>query len=171
MKLIPAEPGRLWPFKRAVLAVVMLVSLTLVGTALAADGATVSVGDYDVSRGESFTVMVELEGGVDVAGYSFELGFNPAVVEVQSVTVGDFYLKKKNYKAAIERYLEALEYQPNLIEAYEALARAYEKSGEIDKALAVCNEFIAKFPYSKKVKNFQSQLNKLLKKKAKTSRL
>jgi len=89
--------------------------------------------------------------------------FNPMEAE-RSVKVGNFYLKKKNYPAAIQRFLEALEYQPNMIKAYEALARTYEKSGEIDKAIAVCNDFISKFPYSPKVKKFRSQLSKLEKK-------
>ena len=90
--------------------------------------------------------------------------FNPMEAE-KSVTVGNFYLKRKNYEAAIKRYLEALEYQPNLVEAYEALIRAYEKSGQIDKALAVCNDFLSKFPYSPKAELFRSQLPKLKKKK------
>jgi hypothetical protein len=75
---------------RGVLSVVMLVGLTLVGSVLAQDGATVSVGDYEVSRGDVFTVTVEIEDGEDVTGYAFDLTFDTTVVEVQSVTVGDF---------------------------------------------------------------------------------
>lgn len=87
---MPAELGRRWPLVRAVLAAVMLVGLTLVGPVLAQDDPTVSFADQDVSRGETFTVMVEVRDAVDVAGYSLELTFDPDVVEVQSVEVGDF---------------------------------------------------------------------------------
>ncbi len=89
-RLVPAEVGRAWPSLRAVLAVVMLVGLTFAGPVLAQNGATVSVGDYEVSRGDVFTITVEIEDAVDVAAYLVEIGFDPTVVEVQSVTVGDF---------------------------------------------------------------------------------
>jgi len=60
--------------------------------------------------------------------------FNPLLAE-QNINIGNFYLKKKNYTAAIQRYLTALEYHPDSIPAHEALARAYEKSGDIAKAI------------------------------------
>src|SRR5512146_1586627 len=50
---------------------------------------------------------------------------NPNLSE-QNVGIGDFYFKKKNYAAAIRRYIEAIEYQPDSARAYDALARAYE---------------------------------------------
>lgn len=90
--------------------------------------------------------------------------FNPMEAE-KSVEVGNFYLKRKNYSAAIQRYLEALDYQPNLVTAYEALVRAYEKNDEIDKAITVCNDFLSKFPYSPKADTFRSLLAKLQEKK------
>ena len=75
--------------------------------------------------------------------------------------IGDFYLKKKNYVAAIERYRDAIEYQPNLIAAYDALGRAYEKSGANDKALAVYRDFLQKFPESPKAPEFKSRCARL----------
>jgi len=89
--------------------------------------------------------------------------YNPMMAE-KSVKIGDFYLNKKNYDAAIQRYQEALEYQPNRIEAFEALGRAYEKKGEKDKALAVYKDFIEKYPASPKVAEFRSKMAKLQKK-------
>ncbi|MFH1575185.1 MAG: tetratricopeptide repeat protein [Acidobacteriota bacterium] len=90
--------------------------------------------------------------------------YNPMLAE-KSVGIGDFYFKKKNYDAAIERYLEALEYQPNRIDAFEALGKAYEKKGEPDKAAAVYRDFVEKYPASSKVPDFQSKIAKLEKKK------
>jgi tetratricopeptide (TPR) repeat protein len=86
--------------------------------------------------------------------------YNPMMAE-KCVDVGNFYLKRKNYAAAIERYLEALEYQPNLISAFEALGRAYEKDGKPAKALEVYNDFLRKYPNSPKSPDFRSKAAKL----------
>jgi len=81
-----------------------------------------------------------------------------------NLNVGNFYLKKKNYIAAIQRYLEALEYQPNLAEAHFALASAYEKNGEFTRAADVCRDFIRQYSDSPRAADFKSKLAKLEKK-------
>jgi len=88
---------------------------------------------------------------------------NPLLSE-KSLKIGDFYYKKKNYVAAIQRYKEAIEYQPDHAEAYEALSRAYEKNGDQSKALDVYKDFIQKNPDSPKVAEFRAKLAKLEKK-------
>jgi Tfp pilus assembly protein PilF len=86
-------------------------------------------------------------------------------VEAQkNLQVGNYYLKGKNYDAAIMRYLEALEYQPDFIKAFDALARAYEKNKQYDKAAGVCRDFLRKHPDSPKAADFRSMLDKLEKK-------
>jgi tetratricopeptide (TPR) repeat protein len=89
--------------------------------------------------------------------------YNPLLAQ-NNVKIGNFYLKRKNFAAAIQRFLEAIEYQPNLIEAYEALTSAYEKNGEISKAANICRDFISRNPESPKVVEFKSKLAKLEKK-------
>ena len=79
----------------------------------------------------------------------------------QSISIGDFYYKKKNYAAAIRRYLDAIEYQPDSARAYDALARAYEKQGDLDKAIAAYKQFINKNPDSPKSPEFRARLAKL----------
>lgn len=86
--------------------------------------------------------------------------FNP-LLSKRSVEIGNFYFKRKNYNAAIQRYIEALEYEPGSIKAYEALARAYEKNDEIDKAMDTYEEFIEKYPDSPKISDFRSKLSDL----------
>jgi tetratricopeptide (TPR) repeat protein len=88
---------------------------------------------------------------------------NPMLAE-QNVNIGNFYFKKKNYAAAIQRYLEAIEYQPNSIQAYEALTRAYEKNGEPLKAISAYKDFIEKNPDSPTSSEFRIRLAKLEKK-------
>lgn len=89
--------------------------------------------------------------------------YNPLLAQ-NNVNIGNFYLKKKNYIAAIQRFLEAIEYQPNLTGAHEALARAYEGNGEIMKAASVYRDFIRQYPNSPKVAEYRSKLAKLEKK-------
>jgi tetratricopeptide (TPR) repeat protein len=90
--------------------------------------------------------------------------YNPMMAE-KCVEVGNFYFKRRNYQAAIGRYLEALEHQPNLFEAFSALGRAYEKDGQPEKALGVYKDFLTKFPDSSKAPEFRSKVAKLEKKK------
>jgi tetratricopeptide (TPR) repeat protein len=89
--------------------------------------------------------------------------YNPLLAQ-NNLNIGNFYLKKKNYVAAIQRFLEAIEYQPNLTAAHDALARAYERNGEIVKAANVYRDFIRQYPESPKVAEFKSKLTKLEKK-------
>ena len=55
-------------------------------------------------------------------GYSF----NPLQAE-KEVKTGDFYFKKKNYKAAASRYEEATKWNPGWAEAFFRLGEAREK--------------------------------------------
>lgn len=88
---------------------------------------------------------------------------NPLLAE-QNLSIGNFYLKRRNYIAAIQRFLEALEYQPDSIPAMEALAKAYEKNGEINKAIGTYRDFLEKYPDSPKSSEFHARLAKLEKK-------
>ncbi len=90
--------------------------------------------------------------------------FSPLLSE-KNLKIGDFYFKRKNYAAAIERYKDAVDYQPNRTEAYEALARAYERNGDSDKAMDVYRDFIRKNPDSPKLAEFRNKLASLEKKK------
>jgi tetratricopeptide (TPR) repeat protein len=101
--------------------------------------------------------------GKEEADTSQPKEFNP-LLAAKNLKVGDFYFKKKNYIAAIQRYMEAIEYQPNFTEAYEALGRAYEKNGDLTKAINIYRDFIQKNPDSPKIAEFRTKLTKLEKK-------
>ena len=88
---------------------------------------------------------------------------NPSLAE-QNLKVGDFYFKRKNYPAAIQRYLEALQYQQNSIPAHEALAKAYEKNGDISKAIEILKILIEKNPDPSKSPEIQNKILRLEKK-------
>ena len=91
---------------------------------------------------------------------SKEKKFNPLEAQ-KNVKVGDFYYKRKNYGAAIRRYQEALEYQPNYIKAFERLGKTYEKSGKKQKAIDLYQQFIDKYPKSPKTADFKNRIVRL----------
>ena len=98
--------------------------------------------------------------GKEEAEAAKEKELNPALAE-QNLKVGDFYLKRKNYSAAVQRYRDAVDYQPSLLAAYEALAKAYEKMGENAKAAEAYREFIRNNPNSPKIPEVNSRIVKL----------
>jgi tetratricopeptide (TPR) repeat protein len=53
---------------------------------------------------------------------------------MKNVEVGDFYMKKGNYRAAISRYREALEWKPRDAVATFKLAQALDKSDQKSEA-------------------------------------
>jgi tetratricopeptide (TPR) repeat protein len=101
--------------------------------------------------------------GKDEADANQPKEFNPLLSE-KNLKIGDFYFKRKNYIAAIQRYKDAVDYQPNHTEAYQALGRAYEKNGDPTKAADVYRDFIQKNPDSPKIAEFRSKIAKLEKK-------
>jgi tetratricopeptide (TPR) repeat protein len=54
----------------------------------------------------------------------------------KDVEIGDFYFKRKNYRAAEDRYREALLYKPNDVFAMYGLGRSLEMLGAYDEARA-----------------------------------
>jgi len=89
---------------------------------------------------------------------------NPALAK-KNISIGNQYFKKKNYSAAISRYLEAIEYQQDSVPAREALSKAYEKNREFTNAIQVLTYLIEKTPASPKNKAFRlkrAQLEKEL---------
>jgi tetratricopeptide (TPR) repeat protein len=84
---------------------------------------------------------------------------SPLLAE-KSFNVGNFYFKRKNYLGAIERYLEALEYQPELKKAYEALDRAFAKAIQEDQ------DYIKKNPDAPDISDRREKLARLEKQQA-----
>ena len=82
----------------------------------------------------------------------------------ENLGIGNTYFKRGNYTAAISRYIEAIEWQENSIPAHEALARAYEKSGDFAKAIQTLEAVIEKNPDSPKKREFTAKIAGLRKK-------
>jgi tetratricopeptide (TPR) repeat protein len=115
------------------------------------------------SRKPELIIDLDVAEGKDTAETPAVKERDPKLAK-QNIGVGDYYFKSGNYAAAIQRYLEALEYQPDSIPGLEALARAYEKNGEIAKAIAAYKNFIDKNPDLPSTHECRIKLAKLEKK-------
>lgn len=82
----------------------------------------------------------------------------------RNLGVGDFYFKKGNFKAAADRYRDAVKYEPTRSEHYSKLIRALEKLEAYEEAVEVCRDFIAKNPESKDVSEFEKRVLELTRK-------
>jgi tetratricopeptide (TPR) repeat protein len=67
----------------------------------------------------------------------------------KSVDIGNFYLKKKNLKAALSRFEEAAKTDPHYAPAYLGLGRVYEGIGLNRKALEAYQRYLDELPSAK----------------------
>jgi tetratricopeptide (TPR) repeat protein len=87
-------------------------------------------------------MMAHPDGG-HVANDVMELHeWNP-LRAMKDVEVGDYYYRAGNYKAALSRYREALEFKPRDAIATFKLAQTLEKTKETDEARARYEEYLA----------------------------
>jgi outer membrane protein assembly factor BamD (BamD/ComL family) len=105
----------------------------------------------------------------------------------EHIDVGNFYLKKKNYAAAIGRYLSVIEYEPYSEKAYEALVKAHNtlirkykpsktkseplsltvpEPDAISGAIEEYRAFLRTYPDSEKREDVRKMIEELEKKKA-----
>jgi tetratricopeptide (TPR) repeat protein len=64
----------------------------------------------------------------------------------KSVEIGDFYLSRKKFKAALSRFQEALKTDPHYAPAYRELGKVYERMGQPQKALDAYREYLDELP-------------------------
>ncbi|PYV59435.1 MAG: hypothetical protein DMG97_17150 [Acidobacteria bacterium] len=79
----------------------------------------------------------------------------------KDIEVGDFYFKKKNYRAALERYKEALVYKPNDALAEFHLAECFDKTGNSNEAITHYQEYLKILPHGPYAADAEKALQKL----------
>jgi tetratricopeptide (TPR) repeat protein len=79
----------------------------------------------------------------------------------KDIEVGDFYFKKKNYGAALERYREALHYKPNDAFTNLRMAQALEKLGRLDEAAECYREYLRILPNGPQAEEAKKALEKI----------
>jgi tetratricopeptide (TPR) repeat protein len=80
---------------------------------------------------------------------------------VKDDEVGDFYFKQKNYKAALARYQDALDYKPNDAIANFKVAQCYQKLSQPDQAIVHYQEYLRILPEGPFSKQAKKALEKL----------
>jgi Flp pilus assembly protein TadD len=75
--------------------------------------------------------------------------------------VGDFYFKRKNYRAASDRYREALSFKENDAVATLKLAECLEKLGVFDDARAEYESYLKILPHGPESEQAQKAIDRL----------
>ncbi len=89
-----------------------------------------------------------------------QYAYNPYQAE-KEVEVGDFYMKKHNYTAAILRYQEATKWKPNWALPYLKMGQAYEKNEEARSAAEAYRKYLEMLPKDKRAKQIREEIAKL----------
>jgi tetratricopeptide (TPR) repeat protein len=82
---------------------------------------------------------------------------------MKDVEVGDYYFKRKNYKAALDRYKEALHYKDNDAIASFRLAVCQEKLGDKAEAKKFYEQYLKILPEGPFAKDAHASLERLAK--------
>jgi tetratricopeptide (TPR) repeat protein len=80
---------------------------------------------------------------------------------MKDVEVGDFYFKRKNYRAALDRYKEALYYKDNDAMASLRLAECQEKLGDKAEAKKYYEQYLKILPEGEFAKEAHASLDRL----------
>ncbi len=96
----------------------------------------------------------------DEAAKPKEYAFNPLQAE-KELRIGNFYWKKKSYKAAALRYEEATKWNSGDVEAWFRLGEAREKLHQSAEARAAYEQFLELAPDDKRAADVKKRLAKL----------
>jgi len=83
-----------------------------------------------------------------------EYAFNPLQAE-KDINIGNWYFKRHNYRAALNRYQEASKWNPGLAEAYLRIGEAAEKMHEKTTAKQAYLKYIELAPDSKEAEQLK----------------
>jgi tetratricopeptide (TPR) repeat protein len=89
-----------------------------------------------------------------------EYAFNPLQAE-HELRVGEFYMKKGSFGAAVARFTEATKWNPTLAEAYLRLGEAQEKFKDRKAAKEAYSKYLALAPDSKNAAEIKKKLSKM----------
>ncbi len=111
-------------------------------------GSKAAVGDLDVPE------------NIETSGVQEFHPWNP-MKALKDIEVGDYYFKRKNYKAALDRYKEALYYKDNDAVASFRLAVCQEKIGDKAEARKYYEQYLKILPEGPFAKEAHASLERL----------
>jgi tetratricopeptide (TPR) repeat protein len=103
---------------------------------------------------------LEAEDQPDGSGVQEFHPWNP-MKALKDVEVGDFYFKRKNYRAALDRYKEALYWKENDAIASFRLAQCQEKLGSKEEAIKYYAQYLKILPEGPFAKDAHTSLDRL----------
>lgn len=89
-----------------------------------------------------------------------KFAFNP-VKSKKAVEIGEFYLRKSDFKAAASRFLEATKWNDGNADAWLKLGEAEEKMNDARAARAAWEKYLQLAPQSKNAAAVRSRMEKL----------
>jgi tetratricopeptide (TPR) repeat protein len=98
----------------------------------------------------------------DTSGIQEFHPWNP-MKAIKDIEVGDYYFKRKNYKAALERYKEALYYKDGDAVASFRIAECQEKLGDKAEAKKYYEQYLKILPEGPFAKDAHASLDRLAK--------
>ncbi len=116
--------------------------------------------DDEKSHPKSSAAVTGAESSLAPGGIAELQSWDPHKA-AKDVEVGDFYFKRKNYRAAEDRYREALRYKDNDAVATIRLAVCLEKLGILDDARAEYESYLKILPHGPEAQEAQRALDRL----------
>lgn len=83
--------------------------------------------------------------------------FNPLQAN-KELQIGDYYFKKKNFRAAAKRYTEATHWNPNFADAYLRLGQAEEKLHDKDLSKQAYSKYVELAPDAKNADSVKKKI-------------
>jgi tetratricopeptide (TPR) repeat protein len=105
---------------------------------------------------------LDIPENIDTSGVQEFRPWNP-MKALKDIEVGDYYFKRKNYKAALDRYKEALYYKDNDAVASFRLAVCQEKIGDKAEAKKYYEQYLKILPEGPLAKDAHASLERLAK--------
>src|SRR5277367_5442746 len=110
---------------------------------------------------QSATAVAEAKAGITGGDGVTEFHTWDPHKAAKSVEVGDFYFRRKNYRAAEDRYREALRYKDNDAVATIRLAISLEKLGAFDDAAAEYESYLRILPHGPQTEEARKAIERL----------
>ena len=89
-----------------------------------------------------------------------EYSFNPLQAN-KELQIGNYYFKKKNYRAAAKRFTEATKWNPTFAEAYLRLGESDEKLKDTAAARQAYSKYLELAPDAKNAEDIKKRLAKV----------
>lgn len=150
---------------------VILVLLVCLATAAQQPGQNEPAPRSDAGTSSSKDTKVDLSAPPGEQPISLEPEPEGDVVEMtpydphraeKAVEVGEYYLKRKNFKAAESRFLEALEFKPHDPAATMLLGSVYERTQRPVEAYKLYAEYVAATPAGERAEDANQGLSRLM---------